>query len=86
MSSKSSSAIVRPNELCEELGVSRATLWRWSRKGLLPPKRQIGPNVAGYLRAEIDEWLASRPQIEKPGAVDAQSNAGTHIHSASQPR
>ncbi len=53
------SRIVRANEFCERLGVSRPTLWRWEREGKVPPKRRIGPNVVGWLEAEIEEWFAS---------------------------
>jgi len=48
----------RPGELAERLGLSRVTLWRWERAGQLPAKRQVGPNVVGWLQSEIDEWFA----------------------------
>ncbi|MCH9650809.1 MAG: AlpA family phage regulatory protein [Deltaproteobacteria bacterium] len=55
--------IVRVNELSERLGVSRVTLWRWERKGLLPRKLRLGPNTVGWLESEIEEWLSSRPPV-----------------------
>ena len=58
MANLSTSRVVRPGELAEWLGVSRVTLWRWERAGRLPAKRQIGPNVVGWLQSEIDEWFA----------------------------
>jgi predicted DNA-binding transcriptional regulator AlpA len=58
MMTLSNSRVVRPGELAERLGVSRVTLWRWERKGLLPPKHRVGPNVVGWLVSEIDEWFA----------------------------
>jgi prophage regulatory protein len=51
--------ILRTNELAEMLGVSRVTLWRWERQGLLPAKRRLGPNTVGWLASEIEAWLAS---------------------------
>lgn len=54
-----SSRIVRIKELCERLEVSRVTVWRWERKGLLPPSRRLGPNVVGWLESEIEEWFAT---------------------------
>lgn len=54
--------ILRTNEVSEMLGISRATLWRWARQGLLPPKRIIGPNSVGWFESEILGWLESRPK------------------------
>ena len=38
---------VRPNDLAEKLGVSRVTLWRWEKDGILPPKTVLGSNTKG---------------------------------------
>ncbi len=57
----SGSRILRISEMVELLAVSRATLWRWERRGVLPPKRRIGPNVVGWIESEITEWLQTRP-------------------------
>ena len=54
---------LRTSEVAEMLGVSRVTLWRWVRRGLLPPKRSIGPNTVGWLDSEILEWIESRPKL-----------------------
>ncbi len=67
--------IIRPSELARLLGVSRATLWRWSRDGILPPKRQIGPNVTGYFPEELEQWLASRPELKSRG-IEGSQGAG----------
>lgn len=53
--------ILRARELCERLGISRVTLWRWERAGLIPQKRKLGPNIIGWLESEVETWLASRP-------------------------
>jgi len=53
--------ILRTNEVAEMLGVSRVTLWRWTQRGLLPPKRIIGPNTVGWIEEEIQSWIKSRP-------------------------
>lgn len=66
MTTLSNSRVLRPGELAERLGISRVTLWRWERKGLLPPKRQVGPNVVGWLESEIDEWFARTSGAEPP--------------------
>jgi len=56
MPTLSQSRVLRSNELAEKLGVSRVTLWRWERRGHLPPKAQIGPNTVGWLESDIDKW------------------------------
>jgi prophage regulatory protein len=60
MVSVTNSRILRSHELAERLGVSRVTLWRWERKGLLPRRIQIGPNTAGWLESEIDAWWKAK--------------------------
>lgn len=56
MATLSQSRILRANELSKKLGVSRVTLWRWQRAGLLPPRVQYGPNSVGWVESEIDAW------------------------------
>lgn len=56
----SPNAIVRLAALAGELGISRETLYRWERGGLIPPRRQLGPATRGWLRSDIEAWLASR--------------------------
>ncbi len=54
--------VVRCRELEALLGISRTTLWRWERKGLLPPRRHYGPNVVGWPASVIEEWKESKDQ------------------------
>jgi predicted DNA-binding transcriptional regulator AlpA len=51
---------IRARELSQRLGVSLATVWRWEKKGILPKKRRIGPNVVGWLAKDIDAHLNIR--------------------------
>lgn len=48
--------IIRTNELAELLSVSTVTIWKWEKKGLLPPKVKIN-RVAGWRKADIEKWL-----------------------------
>ncbi|NJL26516.1 MAG: AlpA family phage regulatory protein [Thermoanaerobaculia bacterium] len=45
------------------MGVSRATIWRWERWGVLPPRRRLGPNTVAWVEAEIQAFIESRPAI-----------------------
>lgn len=53
--------IIRANEAADRIGVSTTTLWRWQRAGIMPRPRSIGPNVRGWVEAELDDWIESRP-------------------------
>ena len=52
--------ILRKPELCSFLGISPATLWRWTRRRAFPSPIQLGPNTVGWLRSEVDAWLSQR--------------------------
>jgi predicted DNA-binding transcriptional regulator AlpA len=41
---------------------SRVQLWRDIRADRFPAPVELGPNSVGWIRAEIDAWLASRPR------------------------
>ena len=52
--------VLRNREVCEMLGVSPATLWRWTRHKNFPAPIQLGPNSVGWIEAEINDWIAAR--------------------------
>lgn len=60
---------LRIDEVCQLTRVSRTTIWRWTRNGLFPAKRQLGPNSIGWPANEVEAWLEGRPA--KGGAQDA---------------
>ena len=55
------SRVLRAPEVVSEIGVSKATLYRWVRSGQFPPPIKLGGHSVGWLREEIDAWLAGRP-------------------------
>jgi len=46
----------------QKTGLSRATIYRYTQRNLFPPKRRIGPNLVGWLAAEVIAWAASLPR------------------------
>jgi prophage regulatory protein len=62
-------------EVCELVGISRATLQRWERTGHFPARRQLGPQRIGWLLSEYNAWLESRPPARGPveGVAKASS-------------
>lgn len=51
--------IVGPKEMMRITGKSWPTLWRWRRKGLLPPCVRTPSGSPGWLASEVAEWLSS---------------------------
>ena len=57
--------MIRAGELCEILGVSKVTLWRWERDGHLPPRKKFGPGKAvGWRSTDIDDYLEQLPNAD----------------------
>ena len=56
----STTKILRPKEVSRLIGVSTNTLWRWSREGRFPPRRQLGQNSVGYSTVEVERWIEER--------------------------
>lgn len=55
--------IVRPAELADLLGVSKATLWKWRKRGLLPEPMSLGPRFVGWSSEVLNAWLDSQNKI-----------------------
>lgn len=50
--------MIRPKELCDILGISIATLYRWESEGNLPIKKvRFGPNCVGFRQVDVEKWV-----------------------------
>lgn len=51
-------AMIRPREAAMRLSISRVTLWRLSRSGVLPAPVRLGKRAIAWRAADLDAWLA----------------------------
>jgi prophage regulatory protein len=63
--SQPESTIIRPKDLANMLSLSISTLYKINNEGKLPPKVKISSNAVGWLRSDIEDWLASRKQAKR---------------------
>jgi predicted DNA-binding transcriptional regulator AlpA len=40
--------------------LTRKTIWAWEKRGIFPQHVKIGPNVVGWCRDEVQDWINSR--------------------------
>ena len=48
-------------EVQEIIGRSRSTISRWVADGLFPAPKQIAPQIVGWLKNDIEDWLGNLP-------------------------
>jgi prophage regulatory protein len=54
--------VQRPAQAVSSLGISRATLYRLVKKGLLPPPVKLGGRAVGWLSTDVTEFIEARAQ------------------------
>ena len=67
-----SDQILRQPSVTAITGLSRSTVWRLERAGQFPSRRRLGPQAVGWIRSEIEAWIASR--------VPAASSSATALN------
>jgi|TARA_B100001971_G_scaffold164889_1_gene155437 prophage regulatory protein len=53
-------------EVQEMIGRSRSTISRWVADGLFPAPKEIAPQIVGWLRTDIEDWLGNLPSKGSP--------------------
>ncbi len=54
------------DDVCARLSVSRATLWRMTRRGEFPKPVQLSPGRVGVPADELDTWQKRRREARQP--------------------
>ena len=49
--------VIRIQDVCDKIALSRTSLWRLCKTTDFPRPIQLGGRVAGFLEYEIDAWL-----------------------------
>ena len=60
--------VLRPRDLPQVTSLSRTNIWRLEKAGLFVKKLKLSSGCVGYLRSDVQEWVANRHIIlgEKP--------------------
>ena len=54
--------ILRRAQLPDILGISKSTIDRLRARGDFPAPFMLGQQALGFLRSEVEAWLAARPR------------------------
>jgi excisionase family DNA binding protein len=54
-------AFLIPREVCKQLRVSRATLYRMISTGKFPPGKRVTDRRQVWAESTVNEWLEKRP-------------------------
>ncbi|UVT20043.1 MAG: AlpA family phage regulatory protein [Nitrospira sp.] len=57
-------AILRPQDAQRHVALSRSSIYARLAENDFPKPIRLGPRAIGWLKSELDEWLASRPRSE----------------------
>ena len=53
--------VLRTKDVLNMLGISRTALYAWMQEGNFPPNIKLGARAVGWRYADIEAWLAERP-------------------------
>ena len=71
---KEISGFVRINELMDILSVSRSTIFRMERDGILPQKVQISKRAVGFRITDIERFIKTRIRDEQQASIFRKFN------------
>jgi prophage regulatory protein len=57
--------IIRPAQLPALTGLSKSSIDRLRAEGDFPQARRLGRQAIGFVKSEVEAWLASRPVVSQ---------------------
>ena len=57
--------LLKIDDVMGRLGVSRSTIWRLTQSGDFPRPVAISPGRKGWLKSQVDAWIADRFRAER---------------------
>ena len=60
-------AFLRRKQVETRTGLSRSTIYQYSKDGAFPKPVPLGPRAVGWLESEVSEWIAARVKIARDG-------------------
>ena len=54
--------VIRIREVCQKVGLSRASVLRKSREGTFPIPINVGVKAMGFIEEEVEQWLQEQAQ------------------------
>ena len=57
--------ILRRRQVEQRTGLSRSTLYQYSKDGSFPKPVPLGPRAVGWVETEVRGWIATRVQIAR---------------------
>ena len=70
--------ILRTDEVTQQTGLSRSSIWRLERDGVFPARRQISPHAVGWLSSDIERWIESRPRALPAPEMAVRARCRSH--------
>ena len=67
--------LIRKRELARMLNVHAWTNDHWRRHGRIPPPIVLSPQVLGWRRSDIENWLKEKQEAPKTSTATGGSNA-----------
>lgn len=57
--------IISTKEMCQLVGRSRNTLYRWMEKGVFPARKEVAGITVGWLESDYLQWLHDMQVTDK---------------------
>ena len=57
--------LIRLPEVCERVGLSRATVYRLEKRKAFPARRHLTEVAVAWLEADVEAWINDRAIVEQ---------------------